>query len=118
MDHFIWSMAWEIWSEVYLKHFRHQQNIYLNSMESIWGQKGGLKRPISVSYELNLAIIVLYRLGNSLEGLFSWSISWEMWSEADLKHFILQKNTFLGSRKSIWGPKSPISVIYELNFAI
>ena len=30
---------------------------------------------------------------------------WEMWSEADLKHFNHQKNIFWGSTKSIWGQK-------------
>ena len=29
-----------------------------------------------------------------------------------------QKNIFWGSRKSIWGPKRPISERYELNLAI
>ena len=60
----------------------------------------------------------LFRLGNSLYGPFFWSMSWEMWPEADLKHFNDQKNIFWGSRKSIWGPKRPISESYELNLAI
>ena len=44
-----------------------------------------------------------------------------MWPEVDLKHFRPHKNIFLGSRKSIWGPKRPISEIYEsyeINLAI
>ena len=63
-----------------------------------------------MSYEPNLAIRGLFRLENSLYGPFFWSMSWEMWPEADLKHFRLEKNIFLGSRKSIWGPKKPIFV--------
>ena len=43
---------------------------------------------------------------------------WEMWSEADLKHFKRQKNIFWASRKSIWGPKGPISEGFEVNLAI
>ena len=65
----------------------------------------GPKRPISESYDLNLAILGLFRLGEPLDGLFSWSMSWEMWPTADLKHVNHQKNIFWGSRKSIWGPK-------------
>ena len=49
---------------------------------------------------------------------FFWSMSWEMWPEADLKHFRRQKKLFWGSRKSIWGPKRPISESYELNLVI
>ena len=45
-------------------------------------------------------------------------MSWEMWPEADLKHFRHKKNMFWGSTKSIWGPKSPICESYELNLAI
>ena len=80
----------------------------------IWG----LKRPISESSELNLAIWGLFRLGDSLDGPFFWSMSWEMWPEADLKHFRHQRNIFWGSRKSIWDPKRPISECCELNLAI
>ena len=35
-----------------VKHFRHQKNIFWGSRKSFWGPK----RPISESYELNLAI--------------------------------------------------------------
>ena len=40
---------------------------------------------------------------------------WEMWPEADLKHFKRKKNIVWASRKSIWGPKRPISENYEVN---
>ena len=83
-----------------MKHFRYQKNIFLGSRKSICGPK----RLFSVSYELK-AILGLFRLGNSLDGPFFWSMPWEMWLEADLKHFRYQKNIFWGSRKSIWGPK-------------
>ena len=33
-------------------------------------------------------------------------MSWEMWPEVVLKHFIHQKNIFWGSKKSIWDPTS------------
>ena len=78
----------------------------------------GSKRPISESYELNLAIWGLFRLGNSVYVPFFWSISWEMWTKVVLKYFRLQQNKFLASRKSIWGPQRPISASYELNLAI
>ena len=38
--------------------------------------------------------------------------------KADLKHFRHQINIFWASRKSILGPKRPISESYELNLAI
>ena len=60
----------------------------------------------------------LFRLGNSLDGPFFWSMSWEMWPDVVLKHFRLPKNTIWASRKSIWGPKRLISESYELNLAI
>ena len=43
-------MPGEMWPKADLKHFRHQKNIFSGSRESIWGPK----RPISVSYKLNL----------------------------------------------------------------
>ena len=43
---------------------------------------------------------------------------WEMWQEADLKHFKRQKNIFWAYRMSIWGPKMSISESYEVNLAI
>ena len=59
---------------------------------------------------------------NSLGGPFFWSMPWKMLPEVDLKHFRQQKNTFWGSRKSIWGPKRdlkcPIFVNYDLNLII
>ena len=36
---FFWSMQWEMWPEVDLKHFRRQKNIFWDSRESIWGPK-------------------------------------------------------------------------------
>ena len=113
-------MSWEMWLEVDLNHFRHQKNVFWGSRKSIRGPK----RPISVSYELNWAIWSLtdyrslFRLGNSLDGPFFWSMSWEMWLEVDLKHFRQRKNICWGSRKSIRGPKRPILVSYELIFAL
>ena len=103
-----------MWSEEDLKHFRRQKNIFLGYKKSIWGPK----RQISESFKLDLAIWSLSRLRDSFYGPFFWFISWEMWSEADLKYFRRQKNIFWGSRKSIWGPKRPISESYELNLAI
>ena len=41
-----------------------------------------------------------------------------MWPEVDLKYFRHQKNIFGGSRKSIVGPKRPISVSCGLNWTI
>ena len=111
---FSWTMSWEMWPEVVLKRFRHQKNIFWASRKSIWGPK----RPISESYELNLAIWGLFRLQDSLDGPFFWSMSWEMWPEVVLKHFRHQKNIFWGSRMSIWSPKTPILVRYERNCAI
>ena len=78
----------------------------------------GPKRPISESYDLNLAILGLIRHGDPLDGSFSWYMSWEMWPKADLKHFRHQKTIFWCPRKSIWGQKRPISESYELNLAI
>ena len=101
---FFRSMPWEMWPEVDLKHFRQHKNIFWGSRKSIWGPKW----PISVSYELNQATSGLFRLGNSLNGPFLWYMPWEMWPEADLKHFKRQKNIFRASKKSIWGPKRPI----------
>ena len=43
--------------------------------------------PISVSYEVNLTILGLYSLENSLDGPFFLSMSRGMWVEKDLKHF-------------------------------
>ena len=103
-----------MWPEADLKHFSDQTNIFWGSRKSIWGPK----MPISESYELNLAIWCLFRLVDPLDGPFFWSMSWEMRSEADLKHFRRQKNIFWGSRKSIWGPKRPFSESYDLNLAI
>ena len=57
------------------------------------------------------------RQGNLFDGSIFWSMPWKMWPEADLKH-LKHKNIFWGSGKSIWGPKRPISVSYELNLAI
>ena len=65
---FFWSLAWEMWSEVDLKHFRHQKNIFWGSRKSIWVPK----RPISESYEVNLVIWGLFRLGDSLDAPFIW----------------------------------------------
>ena len=79
---------------------------------------GSKKRPIPVSYLLNWVIWGLFSLGNLFDEPFFWSTSWEMWKEGDLKHFKPQKNIFFGSRKSIWGPKRPISESYEINLAI
>ena len=84
------------------------------SRKSIWGQKW----PISVSYELNLVIWGLFKLGNLLDGPFFWPMPWEMWPEAYLKHFKRQKNMFWASRKSFWGPKRRISENYEVNLTI
>ena len=111
---FIWSMSWEMWPEADLKHFRQLKNTFWGSRKSIWGPK----RPIFESYERNLAVWGLSRLGDPLVGPFSWSMSWKMWPEANLKHLMHQKNIIWGSRKSIWGPKRPISESYELNLAI
>ena len=36
---FFWSIPWEMWQEVDLKHFRHQKNIFRGSRKSIWGPK-------------------------------------------------------------------------------
>ena len=91
--------------EVDLKRFRHQKNIFWGSRKSIWCPKSGLKMPISVSYEVNLIILGLYSLENSLERPFFWSMSWEMCPEYDLNHFRHLRNIFLGSSKSIWGSK-------------
>ena len=78
-----------MWPEVDLKHFRHK-NIFWGSRKSILGPKS----PFSESYDLNLAILGLFRLGEPLDGPFSWSMSWEMWPEANLKQFNYQKNKF------------------------
>ena len=67
-----------MWPVKGLKHFSDQKNIFWGSRKSIWGPKGGLKMPISVSYEVNLTILGLYSLENSLERPFFWSMSWEM----------------------------------------
>ena len=75
---FFWSMPWEMWPEVDLKDFRQHKNLFWGSRKSIWGPKGGLKMPISVSYEVNLTILGLHSLENSLERPFFWSMSWEM----------------------------------------
>ena len=113
-------MSWEMWLEVDLNHFDIRK-IYVGALESQFGVQ---KRPISVSYELNWAIWSLtdyrslFRLGNSLDGPFFWSMSWEMWLEVDLKHFRQQKNICWGSRKSIRGKKRPILVRYALIFVI
>ena len=107
-------MSWEMWPEADLKYLMHQKNIFWGSRKSIWG----LKRSISVSHELNQATSGLYRLRNSLNGPFFWSMPWEMWPEVDLKHFRHQKNIFWGSRKSIWGLKMPISISYKINLAL
>ena len=107
-------MSWEMWPKADLKHFKHQKNIFWGSRKSIWGPK----RPISESFELNFAILGLFRQGDPLDGSFFRYISWEMWPKADLKRFRHHKNIFWGSRKSIWGPKRPISESYELNLAI
>ena len=56
------------------KAFRTPENIFLASRKSILGPK----RPISESYDLNLAILGLLRHGDPLDGSFSWSMSWEM----------------------------------------
>ena len=80
---FSWTMSWEMWPEVVLKRFRHQKNIFWASRKSIWGPK----RQISESYELNLAIWGLIRLGDPLDGPFFWSMLWEMRSKVVLKHF-------------------------------
>ena len=66
----------------------------------------GTKRPISDSYDLNLAILRLIRHGDPLDGAFFWYMSWEMRQKADLKHFRHQKTIFWCTRKSIWGQKS------------
>ena len=63
----------------------------------------GPKRPISESYDLNLAILGLFRLGEPLDGLFSWSMSWEMWPTADLKHVNNQKKIYFGALESQFG---------------
>ena len=65
-----------------------------------------------------MAIRGFFRLGNSLDGPFFWSMSQEMCPDEVLKHFRLPKNTIWASRKSIWGPKRPISESYELNLII
>ena len=111
---FFWSMSWKMWSEVDLKPFWRKKNMFLGSRKSIWGPKG----PISEGYELNLTNWGLFRLGNSLDEPFSWSMSWEMWPGVELKDFRHLKNMFWGSKKSIWGPKRPILVSYRLNWAI
>ena len=76
---FFCSMSWEMRPEADLKHFRRNKNIFWGSKKAIWGSK----RPISESYELNLALWGLFRLGDPFDGLFFWSMSWEMWPEAD-----------------------------------
>ena len=53
---FFWSMPWEMWPEVNLKHFSNQKNIFWGARKAIRGPKRGTKRPICVSYELNLTI--------------------------------------------------------------
>ena len=42
-------------------------------------------------------------LGNSFDGPFFWSMSWEMWAEADLKHFRQQKKIHFGALESQFG---------------
>ena len=59
-------MPWKMCPEVDLKHFRLQK-IYFGDLESQFGPKG----PISKSYEVNLAIWGLFRLGDSIHGTFS-----------------------------------------------
>ena len=54
---FFWSLQWEMWPEVDLKHFKHQKNIFWGSRKSIWGPKSGLKMPISVNNQFNLIYI-------------------------------------------------------------
>ena len=67
-----------MWPEADLKHFKRQKNIFWASRKSIWGPKPGFKMPISVTYEVNLTILGLYILENSLDRPFFWSMSWEM----------------------------------------
>ena len=114
MDNFSGLYHEKMWPEQDIKHFGHLNNKVQGSRKSIWGPK----MSISASYELNLAIYGLSRLENSLVGPFSWFMPWEMWPETDLKHFRHLNNNVQGSGKSIWGPKRPISVSYELNLAI
>ena len=37
---FFWSMPWEMWSEVDLKHFRHKK-MYFGALESKFGVQNG-----------------------------------------------------------------------------
>ena len=73
MDHFL-VYAMENVSRGGFEEFRHQK-IYFGALESQFDPKGGLKMPISVSYEVNLTILCLYSLENSLYRPFFWSMS-------------------------------------------
>ena len=68
------------------------------------GPKSCLKMPILMSYELNWANCGLFRLGNSRDGSFFWSLSQETGPEADLKQSRCQK-MYLGLQQVNLGSK-------------
>ena len=81
-----------------LKHFTHQKTIFWYPRKSIWGQK----RPISESYEINLAIWGFFRLGTSPMDHFS-SLCHEKCGQRQIWGFLTcRKNIFWGSTKSKW----------------
>ena len=79
-----------MWLKADLKHFRHQKNIFGDLESQFGGQNGQLLRGMSEIWSFE----VYPGLGTHLMDHFS--ISWEMWSEADLKYFRRQKNILFG----------------------
>ena len=92
-----------MWPKEGLKHFRLQKSIFLGSKKSIWGPKWGPKRPISVSYELNLAIRSYIGWGTHLMGHFLVYVMGNMAKGGFEEYWRAEKYPLYGALESKFG---------------